>query len=77
MSFPSAEDVYTTRPALTGAQSADVLSLAFAAGGGDDSAALADLFANLGAQADRPGPRSEAAADLHAALLLRGVDVLS
>ncbi|MFD8519350.1 hypothetical protein ACFV2D_04935 [Streptomyces capillispiralis] len=77
MAFPNIGDVYTTRPALTGAQSADVLSLAFAPGGDDDSAALADLFANLGSRVDSSAPRSAAAAELHAAFLSTAADRLS
>jgi hypothetical protein len=68
--FPALPALHT--PRLSGPQAASALTLAFASGGDDDSAALADLFANLGAQADSDQPRSAAAAELHAALLGQG-----
>jgi hypothetical protein len=62
--IPALHGIYT-RPALSGAEAAGVLTTAHA----QDNAALADLFANLGAQIDQEQPRSAAAAELHAALL--------
>lgn len=65
--FPALPTLHT--PSLTGSAAANVLSMAHATDGSDDSVALADLFASLGAQADRTEPRSDAAAELHAAFL--------
>lgn len=62
--FPALQGIYT-RPALSGAEAAGVLTTAYA----QDDTALADLFACLGAQTDQEQPRSDAAAELHAALL--------
>ncbi|MGW3022459.1 hypothetical protein [Streptomyces sp. NPDC001221] len=63
--IPAVHDHYT-RP-LTGAQAANVLTMAHAAGDDDDSVALADLFASLGSRADQ-AQQSPAAACLSAAL---------
>ena len=65
--FPALPTLHT--PRLTGTQAANVLTMAHASGTDDESTALADLFASLGAQADSSEPRSSAAAELHAALL--------
>lgn len=59
--IPALHDRYTRT--LTGADAAGVLTMAYA----QDDAALADLFADLGARADREQP-SPAAAELCAAL---------
>lgn len=45
-------------PRLTGAEAASVLVMAHAAGDDDESRALADLFASLGARADE-GPQGQ------------------
>ncbi|MFJ9018761.1 hypothetical protein ACIRPU_02055 [Streptomyces sp. NPDC102259] len=54
-------------PRLTGAQAANVLTMAYAAGDDSETVALADLFADLGSRADHAQP-SPAAACLSAAL---------
>ena len=65
--FPAPIALHT--PRLTGSAAANVLTMAHASGTDDDSVALAGLYASLGAQADSDQPRSERAAELHAAFL--------
>lgn len=64
--FPSLSALYTPRP-MSGETAAAVLTTAYASGADDDSAALADLFAGLGARIGEP--QSDRAAELSAAFL--------